>query len=161
MFLNVHTADTRKTMTSSRLWFCRGRREDSSDSEHGGRHSRHTRTTHAVVPAPSSSSSRDRRHAVTPRQRLDHTRSSTVVTTASSSCARQTAVVSGRRPQCIRDDSIDSFRSSVSAGTGSAARCTVSHTSVAPPYLHAVHHLHRFGPPSGGLTLRLTPETCV
>ena len=135
------------------------RREDSSDSEHGARHSRQTRVT--AVPPPSSSSSRDRRHThiVTPRQCTDHTRPSVVTTPVASSCAWQSAAVSGRHPQCVRDDSVDSFRSSMSAGT----RCVASsHPSVAPPpYLRTINQLHRRGPMYGGLTARVAPETCV
>jgi len=131
---------------------CGRRRGDSSDSEQQA--VGHGRPT--PVP-PSSTWSTDRRHLMTART----TCSTLVVTTASSSCPRQSAAV-GRR-QCVRDESIDSFRS---AGGWCDTRSVLSpplttHSSIAPaPYLHSIHRLYR-RPTSNRLAPRLTPETCV
>jgi len=125
------------------------RRDDSSDSEHGGRH-RHTRTSPSGLGPTSSSSSRLRQQGMTAR----NTRSPVVDMTA-----RQSAAVGGQQPQYTRDDSVDS---SMSAGTRFTSRCMTSpYTIVAAPYLRTVHRMYRQRPTPDGLTLRLAPETCV
>ena len=149
-------------MKSAPRLLCCGRRDDSSDSEHGGRRSRQTRTAPAPTAAPASSS-RDRRQLQPVTQSLQSVDQIVVTTATGTNSLHARQSVDARRAQCLRDDSVDSSNTRSAGG----ASCVASPPTSLCLHTAGHHHqqqqqLHRRAPACVALlTRRLAPETCV